>query len=291
VALFQSKKRRWVLALADTHAGHVLGLLNPETVLIRALDDGSVEEWTPELTATQRYLWGLFTEQLAEVREVVGRDEVICFHGGDITQGDRWGDGLIDGVTREDQRIIACANMQPVLDLPTLRHLRLVTGTLVHVPDCAEARIARRLAEISGKDVQSYHHTRASVGGVILEVAHHGPFPGSRDWLKGNVALYHLRDRVYRDHRLGILCADAYIYGHYHEWVWTTLHECWHGKDRDHHLVIVPSFCGLTHFARKSTHSLPALTNGMALFEINEGRLVSIRCLKATLDLRTEETL
>ena len=54
------RRRRLVVALADTHAGHVLGLLNPETVLVRQVDEhGEYEEWTPEPTATQTLLWEL----------------------------------------------------------------------------------------------------------------------------------------------------------------------------------------------------------------------------------------
>ena len=84
-------KRCVVVGLADVHSGHSLGLLNPETVLISEDDEGQVEEWTPDLTETQRRLWHVYQQNIEQVSDLAGRDEVIVFHDGDLTNGDKYG--------------------------------------------------------------------------------------------------------------------------------------------------------------------------------------------------------
>jgi hypothetical protein len=283
--------RRLVLALSDTHGGHRLALLNPATALIREGDAGQAVEWAPVPTATQKYLWKVYLEQLAEVRDLAGDDEVLVLHVGDSGWGDKHPEGLLAGITREDQRVIARDNLLPALRLPTVRKARLLSGTLAHAPDDAEARVAAMLQKETGLDVQAAHHSRLTVDGVLFDVAHHGPHPGSRDWLRGNVALYYLRDRVYRDRRMGRKPARVYLRGHFHEWVEVPFREVWRGKRVAADLVILPSWMSLTWFARRVTQSAPALAHGMAVFEVVDGRLQEIRPYLRELDLRTEETL
>ena len=286
----RKQKRRIVAALSDIHSGYRLGLLNPDTVLVRAKPKGGDEDWTPDLTTTQVELWKVYLKNIKEIKRFAGRDEIIAIHGGDATQGSRY-NARIEGVTDEDERTIAVANLMPFMSFLNVQKMRLVTGTESHVPDSAEARIARTLREESGKDVQCLHHARTAIDGVTLDIAHHGPFPGSRDWLHGNVATYYLRDRIYKDRRGGIEPATVYLRGHFHEWVHVTLNDCWEGVDRTHHLIVLPSFSGLTHFARKVTKSTPYLTTGMAAFEIIDGELARIKPVKQTWDLRCEEEL
>ena len=267
-----------------------MGLLNPDTVLVRENDDGDSEEWAPEPITTQVELWKAYLDNVETLKQFAGRDEITVFHGGDATQGDRY-NAQIPDITREDQRTIACYNLAPLISLPNVKKMRLVTGTPVHVPDAAEARIAHRLASETGKDVRCKHHLRADIGGVTFDVAHHGPFPGSRDWLRGNVALYYLRDRIYLDRRNGVQPATVYLRGHFHEWVHASLNDCWDGVDSTHHLIILPSFSGMTDFARKVTRTAPSLTTGMAAFEIVDGALTQIKAIKQTWDLRSREEL
>lgn len=287
---FRRRRRRIVAALSDIHSGNRVGLLSPDVVLIRENDNGDIEEWTPEPTTTQVELWKAYLDNIVQLREFAGRDEIVVLHCGDATQGDRY-NATIPDVTREDQRQIAVANLMPLVSLPNVRKARLVTGTPVHVPEAAEARIAYQLGKDTGKDVRNHHHTRLDVDGVTFDVAHHGPFPGSRDWLKGNVARFHLRDRIQLDRRNGVEPATVYLYGHYHEWVFEMLTETWQGETRTHYLVILPSYSGLTSYARKVTRSVPFLTTGMGAFEIVDGVLMPPKPFKQTWDLRSEEEL
>ena len=286
--------RRLVVALADMHAGHVLGLLNPDTVLVRQIDDkGKKEEWCPEPTATQRFMWPLYLEHLNSLTDLADGDEVIVFHAGDPTQGTKHPQGIIDGVSRSDQRIIAEWNLKPIVGMPNVKAVRLFTGTPAHVwPGSADAKVAWALQqEYPAKDIESVHHSRTNVDGVLFDTSHHGPHPGSRDWLRGNVALYYLRDRIYRDRRMGKKAARVYIRAHRHTWVHVMLDERWMDEHGYHDLTVVPSYCGLTAFARTVTQSDPELVNGMCVYEIVDGKLRDIYPFVHYQDLRLEETL
>ena len=282
------------MALADTHAGHVLGLLNPETVLVRQIDDkGRIEEWCPQLTTTQQSMWPLFQEHVAELQELAGKDEIIVFHAGDPTHGTKYAQGLIAEVSRSDQRKIAVANLKPIISLPNVKILRMFSGTPAHVwPGSADAKVAWALQqEFPAKDIESTHHSLAEIDGEIFDTSHHGPHPGSRDWLRGNVALLYLRDRIYRDRRMGKEPARVYIRGHRHIWVHVTLNDRWIATHGKHDLTVVPSYSGLMAHARQVTQSEPELCNGMCVYEIIDGKLVNIHPLIEYTDLRLEEML
>jgi len=293
-ALNLTMRRRIVLALADTHAGHRLALLNPETILIGADDDGEAYEWTPEPTETQRLLWTVYQEHIALAQELAGDDEIVVLHDGDLTNGDKYnatGKGNIADTTREDQRQIAAMNLTPLLALPNVRRARIITGTASHVPDAAEARIAHALAGTTGKDVRSSHHSRFGISGVPFDVAHHGPGPGLRDWLRGNVARYYLRDLILRDRRLGKEPARVYIRAHFHIWVPETLHDRWRGRQQRFDLTVLPSYTGLTGYARQVTGSEPVVINGLCCYEVVDGKLVDVHPFVDEFDTRQEETL
>jgi hypothetical protein len=214
----------------------------------------------------------------------------VVVHCGDATQGDRH-EGAMKDVTRDDQREIARVNLARAARMRQVLAMRLTTGTAVHVPDCAEARIAAALNGKDGVEVRACHHERLGVDGVIFDVAHHGPPPGVRDWLKGNTALYYLKSAIYTDRRMGLEPARAYIRGHFHEYVPVPYEDLWHGVDRRYDLTVLPSFCGFTEHARKVTRSSPQLTVGMVGYEIVGGRLVEIHPLRKSVDLRMEEEL
>ena len=261
----RSKRNRRIIAVvSDIHSGYRLGLCDPNVVLLKEDDEGDICEWTPELTTTQHRLWDAYLDNLASLERFADGDEILALHTGDATHGDRY-NATIPETTREDQRAIAIANLLPLANLPTVQKMRLVTGTEVHVPESAEARIAYRLGQEATKDIRCLHHARFSVDGRIADVAHHGPPPGSRDWLRGNVALYYLRDRVYVDRRNGVRPADVYLRGHFHDYVPVPMHDEWEGERRLFWLVVVPSFSGLTHYARKVTRSVPTASGSSTM--------------------------
>lgn len=280
---------RWVLAEADWHSGHKLGLCNPEAQI---LDPDQGRHVSPTLTEFQRYTWDLRQSYLNSFFEMAGRSDVICFLAGDLTHGNGHMDQLM-GTRQADQRSIARANVEPILGHRNVKALRALTGTAVHVfgEGSSEIELVDRLAEVyPKKDIGIAHHARTSVNGVTFDVAHHGPSGGSRAWLKGNTARYYLRDRMWRDLSLGKRPANVYLRGHFHVNVWETLRMDWHGETITSHLVVLPSWCGLGDYARKITRSDPAITNGLYAFEVRPDGLRVVPMVQA-LDLRIEEEL
>jgi hypothetical protein len=286
----KKKKRRVFAWLSDTHAGKKTGLLNPDTVLLRVQDDGSEEEWQPEPTMTQRWLWSVYENAVSGLADYAGDDEILIAHCGDITHGDKHA-GTIPETTREDQRIIACDNFHPLLALPQLKKMRFLTGTEAHVPECAEARIATRLRNETGLDISVCHHARFNMGPDIIDGSHHGPYPGSRDWLKGNVATYYLKDRIYLDRRAGVEPARVYPRSHYHHFVHVTVHDIGEGEHCEFDLIIIPAFAGLDGFVRKVANSPPVIQAGIIALEFINGHLEEIKPFIEEIDLRTEEAL
>lgn len=285
---------RLVLAMADSHAGHELGLLSPATKLPKANAwTGEIEYWSPPVGPTQREAWKDYVNGLDSAQALAREHEarIVGLHVGDLHWGTRF-NGRIPGTTMTDQRIISLYNLHPLVDIDEVEAVRIYTGTEVHVPESSEALVAAELRRATDKDIKCFHHERLVLQDVdkILDVAHHGPHPGSRDWLRGNTATYYLRDRVYRDHRLGKRAADVYIRGHYHTFVHVTLNNVWQGEYRQHHLVILPALCGMSLHAIKVTQSDPVLTTGMVGFLLSE-RSVEVVPFVHEQDLRTEEVL
>jgi hypothetical protein len=284
----QNGRRRWVLAEADTHAGHKVGLCNPVAVLL----DDQKNEAGVNLGAYQRHIWDLRMAFLQEVATLAGRAEVIHVHDGDVTHGNKHASGLI--TTRiEDQMEIADWNMRPVYDLPGVRRGRFISGTEAHTfgEASSEIALAKRLSLRYPKyDIQPLAHSVLEVDGVVLDVSHHGPGAGIRQWTRGNVARHYLRSRMWQDFKRGRKPADVYLRGHYHTFVWETLREQFGGEMVTSHLVVLPSWCGMTEYARQATKSEYEVTNGLVLLELAAGR-VEVHPMVRSLDLRVEEKL
>jgi len=52
----------------------------PDIVLHDESPDGVLIEYTPEMTASQAYLWELYQNHIAQVLELAGNDEIIVIH-------------------------------------------------------------------------------------------------------------------------------------------------------------------------------------------------------------------
>jgi hypothetical protein len=282
--------RQLVVVRTDCHGGHCLGALNPDTILWRLDYEGNAEPWTPDLCGVQEKLWQFQREDLARIKDLAGNDPIILIDLGDQTQGTRFTSAIIPGTCQDDQTEIACWNLVPFLKMG-VKALRFCTGTHVHVPDSSEARIAARLKNNWDVDIRVMHHGRVTFGQEILDLTHHGPHGGSRDWLHGNISTYALKDRIYRDRRAGKQPARVYLRGHRHVFRWVTVHDTWDGVTTTHDLITVPSQCGFGDHARKVTEADPIIQNGLIVLEFVDGKLVKIHDFVRETDLRTEECL
>lgn len=283
-------RRVIIVAESDAHAGHKLGLCNPDTVLLT--DDKQV--YGPDLEKFQRYLWNLRTEYLEWVADLAAGDEIIHIHGGDITHGKRFPDQLMES-RLSDQPTIAHHNMIPAYSLPNMTTGRIIIGTGLHVfgEGSSEIMVAEKLrAQFPHIDTWPIAHSLIAIGGTgkIFDVSHHGPGAGIREWTKGNVALNYLKSKMWQDFKNDKRPANVYLRGHYHTLVWVTNREWFHGELHESHLIVMPSWCGMTEYARKATQSQYEVTNGLMVFEI-DGEWLDVRPKFKTLDLRTEETL
>jgi hypothetical protein len=249
---------------------------------------------TPAATATQRWLWECYTEDIRHVRELAGDDEIIVVHVGDITWGTTHPDLLVSGVL-SDQPMIATTNLLPLAVLDNVHTIRLIHGTCAHEfgHGSASEIVAQYLKrQFPGKSVSAVRHNLLDVDGVEIDCAHHGPPPGSRSWLKGNMLRYAIRDQMIQDVLDGGQPPRVVVRGHYHECVKETV--TLHGlQDWETTGIILPSYAGLTHYAQKVTRSAYKIGCGMAALEIIDGHLASegVHLYRRTVDLRTREVL
>ena len=279
-------ERQIVAIMNDQHAGHKLGLYNPKTQLPDIDAEGNPTTYTPRPTSMQQWLWPNYVGDIAGVRELAGDDEIILVHNGDATCGNKYPQGRMSSRI-SDQIHIACMNLVPWLD--SIKRLRIITGTSAHNwgEGASEIEVARQIAGMAlDVDVKTLYHARLTVGGVVVDIAHHGPYPGSRVWLHGNIARYYLRNIMMERILDGKRPPDVVMRAHYHEPVWETVRVGEHVAD----IMVVPSYCGMTHYSRQATRSTPVLWCGLVALEILNGRC-TIHRFYHHVDLAGEEAL
>ena len=292
--------RRIVLLCADTHGGHKLSLMNPTVKLpdkttgkIRD-DNGNPITYTPATTAMQRWLWECWSEDIRSVRDLAGNDEIIVVHAGDITWGMKHPDDLVSG-RMSDQPHIATANLLPLAILDNVRTIRLIHGTEAHEVDHGSSNeiVANYLkGQFPEKSIRAVRHSLLDIDGVTIDAAHHGPVTGSRSWLKGNVLRYSIRSQMMGDLLQGREPARVYVRAHYHEYT-KELVRVDAAPPRESFGMILPAYCGLTHYAQKVTRSAYMIGCGMVALEIVDGKLSweGVHAYHRTVDLRTKEAM
>lgn len=281
--------RQVIVAIADSHAGSKYGLLNPATQLY---DQNAETYYSPAMTATQRYLWANYTESIQRAMDIANGDEVILIHNGDATHGTYFRSELVS-TAAADQITIAYNNLAPWYEHENLKHVRIVSGTGVHAmgEGSSEILITQMLQRAYPQvDTKIITHGAITVQGVPVDVAHHGPHPGSRDWLSGNVARFYLRDLLYAEERAGRKPPRLVLRAHYHR----PVHEYLEMGESEADLFILPPLCLFDEHAIKATASAFTSTTGITLFEVVDGELIHTRGrhrLYQTIDVRQREDL
>ncbi|KPK91519.1 MAG: hypothetical protein AMJ88_13510 [Anaerolineae bacterium SM23_ 63] len=288
-----STRRVITLFFGDTHGGHKLGLLNPLVTLFDLDERGNRVPYHPELTSVQRYLWSCFQEDLGEVEEIADGDEIIVIHVGDLGHGTKYTEQLVS--TRPaDQVLIAVGNMEPTLNLPNVKRMRIIHGTQAHtfgestIPIITAGFLD---AKYSNVDVSSLAHGLFEVDGLEIDCAHHGPSPGIRTWTTGNRLRLYVRSVMQDSLENGEDPPGVFIRSHYH----TGIHETVRRETNRGHFkteaFILPSYCGLSEYAQQATRSKYLISNGMLALVIEGGELVEYYKLWRSVDLRTRESL
>lgn len=286
---------RTILAVcSDLHGGHRHGLLNPETVLHEYDEDGNiVEDYHPPLNPVQKYLWKQYTGWIGEIGELAGKSRVIVSLNGDMTAGDKHKDMLVSD-RLSDQMTIARWNVQPWFGLKTMKTLRITKGTGAHTfgEGSSELIMGELVSAHHPKvDVRVLDHGLPDIDGMTLDISHHGPPPGSRNWLTGNEARYYLRSLMMDELSAGNVPPRLVFRGHYHRYIQETITLEWGGKFNTSTIIITPSFTFPNGYTRQAVRSPARVTHGMVVCEIVDGKLLEVKPLMKTLDIRTKEVL
>lgn len=281
--------RKILAVISDTHGGLKVALMNPATVLFAEDENGNLQPYQPSLNAQQVYIWRTYTAQIQQLRDIADSSPIVAFHLGDECNGNKYPQMLVsDRIS--DQITIADYNARPMLELPGMTAYRQVIGTQAH--NFGQGSSAHLLVQILQArypklDIKPEYHGLVDVGGTTHDIAHHGPYPGSRDWLKGNVARFYLRDLMIREIKHGRRPPDMVHRGHYH----TPVHEVLEDTGFTSELYVYPSFSMFTDHSMQATMSQNEITHGFNVFEIEDGKITARHMLHATLDVRTVEKL
>lgn len=272
-----------LLLLGDSHGGHTHGLLNPAVELQQETADGDLIPYQPELRAVQQWLWyEVYLPALEKVKAHIGNDPLSVIHMGDVTHGVKRSEELV--TTRmSDQIEIGVANYAPILALENVQRIEHIIGTGSHEMQegAAAYLVGKRLEALSKKPVEVMLHLYAQIGEKIVDASHHGPTPGTRIWLAGNMARFYLRDRVLSE---GNCAADIYARAHYHSPVWEQITgDNW----RKYHLVVTPPLCTPGAWTRQATRSVQGVEAGMVVASI-DGNHIEVNKFTEKIDLRTK---
>lgn len=123
---------KYLVFAADPHAGHKLGLCNPDTTLYDEDAEGELVPYQPQLTETQKYLWDLQSKAIGRAKQIIGQSPALLFFVGDLMHGNKYPQQLVS--TRiSDQVVIAANNAKPWYDSGiAFDAVRIVKGTAAH---------------------------------------------------------------------------------------------------------------------------------------------------------------
>lgn len=274
--------------MSDPHAGFSQGLANPETVLRDALTG---EENPINLNTAQSILWKIFSTGLEEISHLAGKDEIFAFCMGDITHGNKHLGEQVS-TRMSDQTKIAFHNFIPVMELKQLKRLRIGIGTGAHeYGEGTSDDILTWMLRLKypKKDTRTFYHGLAKIGGIIVDYAHHGPAPGSRNWTKGNSAKAYLMSMMMSDLDAGVEPPNLVLRGHYHTYVkeWCGISR--NGNDYESWIMIMPALCLLGDYGKQITSSVYRISPGLVAVEVINEKINATYRYSTTLDLRTHE--
>ena len=284
-------KRTILVVMSDSHGGFKLGLMQPETMLYSRTPTGENEMYRPAMNEWQTYIANHYRDGIEMVAELADGDPVIVVHNGDPTHGDKHKEQLVS-TRNADQIIIARDNLEPWMDFTNLLAFRLTASTNSHVfgESTADLLIAELLrSRYKHHDIEVIDHGLLTIDGAPVDVAHHGPGPGSRFWLKGNIARYYLRSLMMSEAMAGRPVPALVVRSHFHEPIVETVNMRIGGERHTSTIVITPALCGLSGYGQQATKSVHAITTGFMAVEFVNGKILEIHEWTQTADIRTKQ--
>ncbi|OGH07415.1 MAG: hypothetical protein A2W22_03025 [Candidatus Levybacteria bacterium RBG_16_35_11] len=269
-------------------------MCNPETILSRENKDGTVTKYEiGHPTEVSQYLWELYSQHVQTVMQIAGGDDLIVFHLGDLTQGNRFGNELISNAIA-DQFIIAEYNLIPWFLYKNLIAMEIFKGTIAHnfgmgtSDTVTEGYLSRRFPH---HKIEALWHGLFNHRGLTMDVAHHGPPIGKRNWLIGNEARYYLKSLIKDEIDHGGVPPRLILRGHRHTLAKETISMFVKDKEIEVTLISLPSYCGFGEYTQQITLHFPFVTNGMVVFEVLDGQIHKTHFLIQTLDIRTRKEI
>jgi hypothetical protein len=285
-------KRIIVVGLSDTHAGHKLGLCNPDVKLKEIVGDQPIE-YSPQLLEVQKWLWEVYSWGMQQIISLAAGDDIVLIHNGDPTHGKASFLELMSS-RMSDQPFIARANIEPWLHYDNVRAVRFAVGTGVH--EMGEGSSSLIVAELLSKqfpnvNISVVYHGLINIDGFIIDFAHHGPGMGSRKWLEGNELRYYLRSLVISEIMSGKVPPHLVLRGHYHTYKREFLETSVGGKFYENWIALLPGFTFKDDYTRRVTRSEFKQGAGMIAFELISGHLYRTHPFIKVVDIRTKEVI
>lgn len=289
-------KRTIIAVRGDTQGGHSGGLVNPETEIpeLDISEDGEIVLAGirhPELRPIQKRLWQWHTQDLENISKLANGDPIVWLEMGDLTQGNVFKDDLSE-LSLSGQYFTSKWNTMPLLELPNVKALYMVRGTGVHV--WGEGSTETMLVAILKREypdikISITDHWLLDVDGFLLDISHHGPGAGVRNWTRGNVFELYCKSILMADIELGKPIPNAFLRGHKHEFIWRpivhqVMNRIWKANG-----FITPPYCFIGSHAQKVMNSPSFMGVGLLALEIVNGKLLDFHPFTHFVDLRARE--
>jgi hypothetical protein len=268
-------------------------LLNPDSRIYKQTTTGT-RQITINFNEVNEHLWSLWTDKcIPEAFKFAGNDDVVALVAGDVVAGEKHTTEVITSLI-SDQVELSKDVFVPLYAHKNLKSVRFASGTPAHTfgNGSAEILVSGKLKDIyPNKNTGVVFHGLASIKGIDIDYAHRGPYPGSRNWLRGNVARLYLQSLMQDEIDSGHKPPDLVLRGHFHTPVEEAYTKRCNGHKYRSQIVITPAMCILDDYARNVTQSTFKITNGIFCFEIIDGVLGLPYEISETIDLRTKEEL
>lgn len=280
-----------VVALSDMHCGNKYGLMCPTTDVRGVSGDKVKASSLNGYTEWNKYLWDdVYTPGIKQVQELAGKDDIYVIHNGDLVQGDKYDDDL-SSTRMSDQILLANDCLSLWCEMQNVVGVRLTTGTGAHTfgEGSATDLVANLLSSKYDKDVMAIDHGLLDVFGLSIDYAHHGPSPGTREWVTGNAARGYARDIMMQEVFHGEIPPGLILRSHFHKYVREVVTMIVGDIEYESTIVVTPSLCLLGNHGRQAMRSISRVKNGMVAFEIIDGRIYQTHRMIKTVDLRKRE--
>ena len=281
------------VVLTDIHSGYRGGLLLPDTLVYDELEDGTEVERELGLTPIQEYLAELNSENIHRFTEWIGDLDVYLLFLGDPTHGVKYVSEVSEP-SIYNQVLIAVHSISSWLELDCVVGARLASGTDSHeFENGAATKLVTKLLKgaFPKKDIALVTHGLLNANGAVVDYAHHGPGKGIRVWTYGNVARLTTQSLMIRELLNKNTPPDLYLRGHFHSLVSEVATVYTNNKVYQSRIVVAPSMCWMTNYAKKVTRSEFEITNGVVGFKVIDGELTMPKFFTNTVDMRTKERI